>query len=438
MARLLTNVIKIFEMTEENRGRIDLAGGLRLNPDHLGGTASYISLPHDPANGFWFDLGTTHSVATWVTNPTSVKEWLGFQVDIIHVYDANGTKISIDRYRLGDGTTTYWWDGGAWTAASLDSEWNTEGETATNIATFPATTQSLQIFVNLQTPISSESPKLLALKVIYGGDISHIYDYVTVSLTRALAAGVTPIGRVNIQQQDTGTEFVFDTSDIETPYDVIDIDSVYDLDSDPNEIVDLASSYDSGSKIVTLNASVNVGTNLRARFTYRPQIAVRTSRDYTEVEKTPSIQVESVLFENTLELREDHVINVDTQTGIKIERGRSRDIVLSIRAMADKLFDYQQIAQDLAAFFIKTPLLRSVGLDEEFTILIDGENEMSSSPSSNDETNGRIRVRVLAAVFYERGSTVAFGVNRLVITGSGKTGDNAPLPGYRHLDLVVN
>jgi hypothetical protein len=427
MSRFLQDIIKSFDFNNETRSKVDLTGGLRLQIGRPQGRADRLTIPAAATDAGLYSVDQTLFAATWATNPRGAKEWRGFEALVAHALDDLGEPLTFDRYRLGDGTTTYWWDGGAWTPITpLDTEWNTEAEIANNIASFPITTQTIQVVVNLYTTDKTVSPSLYGIKVLYGSDTDHREDYITRSLVPDLKLGIRPIARVQIEQQETGTEFCLDLSEIETPYNIVGVDSVYDDDADPDHIVDLVSSFDSDSGVVTLTTSVDAGATMHVRFLYQPVVAVRTSRDYIEVDKLPSLQITDIEYINQRELKDDSVLNKSTHTGVTVKSGRQRDIEATVRFMTDKLVDYQRLAHKITTYFTKNTLLRSRGLDEEFSILIVDDPGMTGGPNSLDVTSGQLRIRIVNAVFFERGSVVAYGVDRLTLGGSFRSGFNNP------------
>jgi hypothetical protein len=427
MPRRLMDLIKRFDFVNETRARMDLAGGLRF-PVGYAGDPPRLELPQT-SNGF--STSQTLSAATWVTNPLNVKEWRGFEADVTHVADENGDPLTFARYRLSDGVTTYWWDGAAWTAITpLDSEWSTEEQVATNIGSFPLAARSIRVIINLYTTNAHYTPIMRGVRIWYASDIDQHEDYITRSLVPSLREAIRPISRILLRQVTTGVSLDFDPDDMETPYDVTDIDAVYDEDGDPDHLVDLFDSF--AANVITLNTSVTADTRLLVRFVYRPQVAVRTSRDYTEVERVPAIQISEVDLVNAREmLSDDTVINRATGVGIKVKRGRMRDIAISMVFMTDTLVDYQRLAQELTRHFTANTLLRSRGLDEEFTILIEEDPQMQPAVSSKDIHTGQLRIRIVNAVFFERGSEEVFGVTRFNLVGT-------PRSGYHTTNVIIS
>ena len=77
----LKRLIKYFRFEEGNRNRIELGVGIRLNPETH---RLQLAEPYDadPAGA---------TARTWVTNPHTVKQWLGFEAVIHHGTEGGST-----------------------------------------------------------------------------------------------------------------------------------------------------------------------------------------------------------------------------------------------------------------------------------------------------------------------------------------------------------
>lgn len=552
MPRRLIDIIKTWAFTRETRSRLDLTGGLRCLPGDLSDGPARLQLP---TAGGAYNTSQTLTAVTWLANPLNVKEWRGFQADVVHAYDDNGDALTFARYRVSDGVTTYWWNGAAWVTitgvaatgsitevaqashvdgetlvledadgtvvtfhydvsgtfvpgggynatnvrlnisgattasdvativraaingatldvtaggaaasialaqdavgvagnnailetvtapgyavagftggvdAALSTDWNTEEQVSANIGTFPLTQHSIRFVINLYTTDETVTPVMYGVKVLYGSDISHQEDYITRSLIPDLKENIRGIARIILTQAALGATITLPATEVS--YDVVDVDSVFDEVADPNHLVDLLTSYNSGTRLITLNAPVAANTRLFVQFVYRPLVALRTSRDFDELDRVPAINIVDVTEMNAQELKDDTVVNLGTGQGTRVYGGKMRDIEMTVQVIADKLVDYQRLSQDVVSYFTANPLLRSRGLDEEFTILVVEGLSMMTTVNSNDTHAGQLRVRILNAVFLERGSTEVFTVTRFNMIG------DAPI-GYHSLRVTIS
>ena len=427
------DLIKSFDFGRDERPIIDLAGGLRLNPGVTGkDVRARLELPRQAGDTSLYSVTQTLYASTRVTNPLNVKQWSGFEAVIRNHIDPDGTGATVTSafYRLSDGVSEYWWDGAAWVVNNVD--WNTEAEVANNIASFPVTERSIQAFVNLRTADERLTPELYQLKFLYKSDIDHHEDYILRSLIPELKENVRPIGRALATMEDTGTTLCFGADQLDTPYMVVGIDSVFDNDADPNHLVDLFSSYDESTGVIELSSSVDVGQVMMVRFIYQPLVAQSTSRDFIDGAKVPAIHLAEVRFiQMSINAQDDTVLNKDSNEGTRVLAPRQGDIELELLVITDKQFDQVRLAEELRTYFANGPLMRSRGLDEEFRLWLIGEYTSEGVPNSSDLQTGRLLCRIVNAVFFERGSETVYGV------GSFSAQNGTAPPGFNNPALTV-
>lgn len=403
-------LIKRFQFEERNRSRITLGTDVRLNPE-----THRLQLKETSAGTY----PTTADLyaKTWVTTPERVKQWLGFEALIAHPKDDLGQPLTSAGYRLSDGTDEYWWDGGAWVVNTTD--WNTEAEVALNIASFPATARQLQVVINLVTTDETVTPELEAVKVLYSADIEHQEDYVYRSLVRLLRNEVRPIGDYPIALATTTD--VIDMDDeypLETPYNVVGIDSVYDHTSDPDHNTDLLLSYDAPTQVITLTSAVAAGNILWIRFIWEPEVAVTTAAEYTEVAKVPAIEISDVNLVDSAETgADDWVINKGDGSAVKVLGPLQADIEFTLRGLTDSARDQHRLADELKRFFRNNPIIKSVGMDEEFRLWLLTEYDMATVANRDEIQTGRLRGRIVKALFYERDAVDVYAVQAFHLTG---------------------
>ena len=415
MARL-RRMIKRFIFEEGNRSKVTLNVGIRLDPQR-----HHLVLTGPP-----FDTAPASAVIakTWITNPKSVKQWLSFRAEISHgtIGGAKPTGESIlvettaAGYRLGDGTDEYWWNGAAWEVNVID--FNTEDEIALNIATFPIASQSLQVIVNLTTTDSEVSPTLTELQVLYSTDVEFLEDIVYRSLVRSLRNNVRPITDYVIKAPG-GTSIDLNDFPLETPYNIVDVDSVYDRTNDPNRLSDLLSSYDTGTKIITLISPIALDDLATLRLIYEPEVVVTTSQDYSEIAKVPAVVLDDINLVDAASIgHTDWIVRKADGVAVKIPGPLQGDIEVMLRGLTDKGVDQKRLSDELTAYFENHPLLTSTALDEEYSLWLIDEYDMRTPVGSADLHTGRLRFRVRNVTFYVRDSVDSFGVKRFLATGT--------------------
>lgn len=408
----IKKLIKCFEFSEPNRSRITLDSDIRLVPEK-----HYVQLKADPTSGL-FPTTADIKVATWTTNPNTVKQWLGFQADIVHPKDDLGNPLTSAGFRLTDGTDEYYWDGAAWTVST--TSWSTEAEIANNIATFPVAAQTIGVLVNLVTTDGTVTPTLYRVKILWGSDIEFKEDLIFRSIVPELRENIRPISDFLIEKAASSTTIDLNTDfPLKTPYDVVEIDSVYDHDGDPNHLTDLFSSYDTGTKVITLTSSVAAGTKVWIKFIYRPDVVVLRKRTYSELAKVPAIVVSDVNEVDSAEsvLGGDAVINRSSGAGTRVFAPSQIDIEFQLRCLTDKSRDQTRLNDEIKRHFEQQPLLRSRGLDESYRLWLIDEYDHQGLIGQEEIEVSRIRFRIVKALFYTRGSEDITAVERFVISG---------------------
>jgi len=411
MARRIKRLIKRFKFEEGNRLRIELTSNTRLDPQ---AHRLKLSEPYQSSG----------IAKTWVTNPQSVKQWLGFQAVIHHATiggSVGGVPASVPitgaNYRLTDGTDEYWHNGASWEVNTTD--WNTEEEVAAEISSFPVTSQQLGIVVQLTTTDTAYTPELEEIRVLWGSDIEFHEDLVYRSLVRSLRTNVRPIADYYLKPGAATTTIDLDTFPLKTPYNVVAIDSVYDRTDDPNRLVDLLDSYDSGTNTITLNATLPQDHVAVVRFVYEPEVSVTTSQDYHEVGKVPALVLDDIDFIDAAPLAvNDEVVNKGDGSAVKVYAPIQGDLEVTLLALTDKGVDQQRLKAELQRYFENNPTLQSTGLDEAYTLWLIDEYDMRNVPSSADIHTGRVRFRIRDVVVYARDSVDSFGVQRFKLTGT--------------------
>lgn len=337
---------------------------------------------------------------TRLVKPSTMKQCIGFEASYVNG-TVNKVPVTDVRFRLsGDGTEELFWDGAAWSTAA-PGEWNSEAEVAAHIAAFPMAKRGIQVVLNLSTTDARFTPVVSWVKVLWTSDIEFQEDYVVRSFMPVLTAGLRPIAEYIYQFPASAGGTTVGLGVLETPYDIVGIDSVFDLSTDPDCLDDIYVSWNGGTKTVTLSA-VASSARVLVKFIYRPAVALNTDPEYGEIAKIPAVNLESVSLINGKDLLSggDTVLNKAAGTGWKLEFGRQSDIAITLRIITDKGKDLQRLSEAVSALITSTPALRSKGLDEEFTMVVDNPYAHATTPGQSGLQGGRITVRIINAVFY--------------------------------------
>jgi len=405
----LRKIIKSFLFTEDKRSDLTLGAKTRLDP-----VAHCLALELDSSGSYSTDADL--NIKTWVANPTSVKQWSGFEVRVTHP-KIDGQIFTSLGFRLSDGINQRWWNGASWVIDT--AHWNTEAEVAANISSFPATNLKLQVVINLKTTDVRITPLVYEVKVLYKSDIEFQEDIVYRSLVPLLKSEIRPRGRHQFVMLATGSTIDLDDDyPIETPYNVVDIDAVFNHTDDPLHLTDLFSSFNSTTQIITLGSSISKDKQVWVDFLWEPEVAVTTSQDYSEVEKVPSIVLDDI---NLVDARDlplgGSVVNKNAGTGVKISAPLRGDLDILMHMICDKSIDLMRLADEVKRFFANNSSLRSVGLDEKYRLWLLSEFDMTTAANREDIRSGRLRFRIVGVLFYERDAEDIYTVKKLHLTG---------------------
>lgn len=380
-------LIKTFSFRNQDRDVVVLGTGTRLDAER-----HRVTLLADDDGVFPTDADLF--VRSRLTNPTAVRRWTGFEADAVQVLDGLGQPLTSTQYRLDDGTTEHYWDGAAWVIAG-PSDWNSEAEVADNIPQFDATaTRSLRVVVNLATTDPRFSPELLRIKVLYEAVIDFQEDILYRSLIPLLRSSIRPISRFVITMPALSNSFPIADAKLETGYEVVGIDSVFDLTSDPDRLNDLFLSFDGTT--ITMTTAVAAGNQVWVRFIYEPVVAMKTSQDFIDASRVPAIVLDSVELVNARDAPsgEDSVANKAQGTAVMVPSPQQGDLEVTLLGMADKGVDEQRLSEAVNAFFSNTPFVTSTGLDEAYRLHLLDEYA-SVSESNQDEIHvGRARFQI--------------------------------------------
>jgi len=399
-------MIKSFLFEEHNRrDMVDLNSGVRLNPQTN-------RLELTPVGGSYPTTLDLYA-KTRLTTPEAVRKWSGFFV-ILHNVKVSGEVVTDVRFRISDGTNEYYWNTGAndWVVAAPNN-WNTEQEVADNIDKW--SNQSIQVVINLSTQNESVTPYVNEVRLLYETDLIFLEDYVVRSFKEDLLDNVRPI---SLYSFNSSGETQKDLSVIKTPYDIVDIDAVYNSTDDPNHLSPLSGvSFDSVSKNVFFPAQTS-GDRIEIRFIWRPYVVLTQSQDYTEIAKIPVIVIDDVAIENERVIRNrPYVINKGTGNGFVLEEGYQADIRTPLRVITSSRRDLDVLSDELKRYFANTTFLRSRGQDEDYSYRLSQPFNDGSIPSQKGLYTARLTIFIEKAVFYSEDAKPITGVKRFTVTG---------------------
>jgi hypothetical protein len=401
-------LIKCFTLEEKNRALVTLGAGVRLNPEF-----NRLEL-EETAAGFSTDPDL--QAKTWATSPSALIEWLGFEAVVQTPVADDLTEPTSIGFRLSDGTDEFWWDGGAWVVNT--TSWNTEAEVANNIVSFAPRT--LQIVVNLVTTDASYTPVVRELKVLWRARIEYQEDLVYRSIIPTLRENIRPISDFPFEADAALDQVDMNLGQYrpETPYNIVEIDSVFDHTADPDHLVDLLQSYNPTTKIVEFSSTIPQGNIVWIRFIYEPEIAVTTSQEFSEIDRVPSLVLDDINLQDSAEIgASSWVANKDQGTAVKLPPPVQGDLFVVIHGLTDKGVDQQRLSDQVKAFFTKNPILISRGLDEKYSMILVDDYDMRTSPNEGDIHTGRAAFLVKNVLFWFKDAEDVNVVTALKVTG---------------------
>ena len=427
-------LIKRFDFNPEESSRVDVSGGLRLN-----WRRRRLELPRVPATaGASVSAVASYSTdqdltaRTWVTNPQTLRGWLGFEVerrkDPAHSDpNVDGTPVTI-RFRLTDGTDDLWWDGAAWSVAGV-GEWNTDAEIATNIAQFSVAGRKLGVVINMFTTDANVTPSVSAIKILYEADINEEWDIVYNSLVPAIKENVKARGRVVYKLTAQSDEISFaDLSALgfDTAYNIADVVSTFDYTNDPTRTTDLTLSFDANTKLLTLSSELPADTLVYVDFLYTPTVAVHTTRDWREVSSVPAIDITNLIYSDVLPAgaslgSQDSVHHPTTGQGWRVPGAREFQVDMVIEVIGDKQYDVSGLAKSLKRWVSSNPILTMAGTDEGFQMLSEGQQPDDSFPNEDDIRVHKLPLSILRVTAHDLDAVASARPSKIVFTGGNLT-----------------
>jgi hypothetical protein len=422
---------KQFLFEEVNRPLLTISDSTKIRLNAKTNQLELSIQSYNPSTGDpVYPTDTDLTITTWLSNPTALKQWLGFMMEPLTPNQPANTQV---RFKLNDGTDDRYWGGASWDVAGA-TDWNTENEVSANISSFPATSQQLGVVLNLLTTDGVSTPTVKDLELLYEAEIDYLRSLIVDSLLEDLKASIQP--NIDFAIRALGGDKL-DLRDLETAYNIVSIEAVYDHDGDPQHNTDLFSSYNATSKTITLTTSVSRGKRMWIVFIAEPEGYLEWgSQDYTEVEKIPAIVIESVdLSGNTVNARfEVKNLNNDTATvrRVPFRLNAEFDIVL----IAEKNRTLLAMMDQALTYMATVNKLHWVAVDEYVSMYPIEQGLFRQRATLKDEHTNRFTLRLENIYLWLRPEEVLPLVRRLNITltdntlqgGSRWTGIQTGLP----------
>lgn len=345
----MKRILKALTYMEQSRSKIILSdsGKIRLNPD------GWIQLKLQSDDRYSLDQDLT--VRSWLTRPQSVVKWMLFQEMSVK---PDNTAI---RHRISDGVNDYWWDGVAWSVATdAGLHWNDEAGIRDNIGEWHNT--NLQVISNLYTTDDKVTPRLLELKFVMLCDHDVYEDLIFRSLIPTLQENIKPVADVSyVMPSDSNTIAL---SALSVGLDVVGVEAI----RGDGYFGNLLLSFDGIT--ITLAEVISKDTQMFVRLIYEMGVTYTYHQDYVEVEKLPALVLAG--FDTGRRLTpqgQENVKDMDAGTAVVFPDGVVEDFSFILMSITELGVDQQRNKSVIQEFFHTNGVIRSVGIDEEFSMI---------------------------------------------------------------------
>lgn len=406
---MITNLIKKFEFTEDDRDGIFLSDltKIRVNTENKISQKLQLKITNKK-----YPLDDDIFAKTKITTPNAVKKWLA--IEVVGELPTGTTRL----FRLDNGVNEYYWDSAAWVVAG-PTDWNTEEIINDNISSFlfVDNTKSIRIVIKLKTTDDRVTPYITAIKMLNETDIDFYYDLVFATVVRTLKFNLKFRTDLEFElKEDLLTIDLQNDYKIENEsYNIVGVESVYDITVDPmkqNNLFDdyvlgdlnLDGSYEPG--VINLLSEISSNNVVHIRLLVIPNIAVNTNQDYYELKRVPSIVFENIIITESLS---DDVL--PEQESVK-DKVNGTAVILSPPSQDKFRFDYkvfallqtdlQNILESIKSYFNNNMFFFSYGLDEKYPVRTIPNITQTQKPDLNDTNTGEGAFEVSNVLSYLR------------------------------------
>lgn len=331
---------------------------------------------------FRYPVDADLSIRTRTYEPDALRAIEMIELTATLPTDFDGNSPTSVGLRLYDGTDEWWWDGAAWDNAPAAGEWNTEAEINANLVTYDASSRKFGIVFNLVTTDDRFTPLVECFKVLWRGPVDWTDDLLIDSLVGTLQDELTYIEDLALPPLEAASASIdLDAYADEQDLTFTDADAVFDHVNDPTHATDLLSSYDAGTRVLTLTAPIPIGGIPFLRMKVQPHVAWDTNQDFTELGKLPQIilrDTENVTSSRYPARSASTIVNKVTNAGVKTPAPYRLTYEVTMEVNVDRTTTQARIMDDLLVFFTDGPasevgpFLRSKATDRRYRLrLID-------------------------------------------------------------------
>lgn len=382
-------LVQSWQFTEDLAGRLAYSSRNRIGVSHRN---DYLYLRRKSD-------GTYDTTPQYATTPyLSGEKWAsleGFDEELAADLPVDCT---VD-YRLGNGVSDFYWDGSAWTVATLDEHWNSAAVVRANLASFPLVAADPK--VRLLTRLTSDgtaTPKLrevkIAVSLLEDGQLEDLWFETLVAYLRAVR------GAALLALRGNGTA-VYNIKTKDTAgFQIKGVEGVWNLDADTARRTNLYGSYDSASGDVTLTEPVAADVQLLVRFQYEPRVYHPTGNDLPESEllgKVPAIEIEDIrALDDGSQMpgTGETVRNPEAGTALLVPPPRRVNYRVIINLLTAGNRELHVLAERVLRQFDQNPLLHSDNTGEDFAVRVLREPDVLPRRGTSEVRAARMEFQV--------------------------------------------
>jgi len=410
-----TRIIHEQLLLERNRSLITLTGSVRLIPERNKVTLTATGGAYPTTGGTG-----SHYVTFWAFSPGDWTEWRGFEAEFANVKVDLQVVTSVT-FKINNGVDDYFWNGSAWAVADAN-DWMNHEDIFPNMPTFPQPSGAfVRVMCRLATNDENVTPTLLGVKWMW--DTTDTYDgqddVFLRSLIPSMEANIRPTARLIFEAGGSNIH-ILDTDTIHESYDITTVHAAYDHTADPNHATDLLTLYEAGPKRLTLSTVIPAGNKVWIEFDYRPVVSMSTHTDFNEVATLPAIEIRNIrTFTSTRQPDPATIIDFSQAPPIvtSVIRSHRNNYRFDVVGLTGYTYDHVRLANAIQGYFTNNPLLRAVGLDQDFDMVLIQEYEKSDVQSPSDMRRSTAGVELRNVRLYLGGYQEEPALSRFVIGG---------------------
>lgn len=213
-------------------------------------------------------------------------------------------------------------------------------------------------------------------------------------------------------------------------YNIVGVESVYNMTADPHRLNNLFSSYAPGTLnqdgetnapgVITLSSSVSEDDVLWIKLLVVPEIVVNTDQDFYELRKFPTIVFEridgitgSTVAKYTQLNGSDFVRDLANGTAVEVQPPAVQDLSIGFSVFTSGQVDLQRLMIAIQEYFDQNVVVRTNALDEKVTMVLTEELREAQSPDLNAKNTASGAFVLKSVPFYLKKSLDRFLVQNV-------------------------